>query len=95
MAKPVPAIRLIEDDFLSKDDRTSPVWQRLRERLQAMLAQKRIENDNPKLDHDSRQALLGHIELLKAFIALGKEPPTRVATVPRPTARPDYGAKYG
>lgn len=90
-----PLVRLVDEDFLSKETRGSPVWAEIEARLQKMLLKKRIDNDNPKLDRDATLVLRGHVEFLKAFLALGKEPPVRVATAARPTTRPDLGAKYG
>lgn len=86
---------LVAPNFLTEDERNSPVWQSVRTRLQDMLAKKRVDNDNPKLDRDATLVLRGHIELLKAFIALGNEPPPTVAPVARPRPRIDLGAKYG
>ena len=87
--------RLIADDFLTDDERNSAVWQSVRGRLEQMLAEKRIENDNPKLTPDNTLVLRGHIQLLKAFIALGRKPPEMVAAAARTGPRPDLGAKYG
>ena len=94
MTKPV-LIRLFEDSFLATEERTSPVWLSLKDRLEKKLADLRLQNDQPKLTDVETATLRGHIQCLKAVIALGNEPPPKVATAPRPTTRPDLGAKYG
>ncbi len=95
MSTPAPLKVLVAPGFLTEDERNSAVWKSVRVRLQDMLARKRIDNDNPKLDRDSTLVLRGHIELLKAFIALGNEPPPTVASGARLRPRVDLGAKYG
>lgn len=88
-------VRLIIDNFLTKDERTSPVWQSVRVHLERMLAKKRIDNDNPKLTDVQTATLRGHIQLLNAMLALGDEPPPVTAPNARPGPRIDLGAKYG
>lgn len=90
-----PIVRLVDEDFLTKEERTSPVWLSIKAKLQAKLEELRIKNDDAKLTDVETATLRGHLRMLKAFLALGNEPPVRVATAARPTARPDYGAKYG
>ena len=83
------------DFHLTDDERNSPVWESVRGHLERMLAQKRVENDNPKLTDVETATLRGHIQFLKAVLALGKKPPQMTAPAARPGPRPDYGAKYG
>lgn len=91
MSAPKPII----ESFLTQDERTSPVWQSVQTHLERMLAKKRIENDNPKLTDVETATLRGHINCLKAMLALGDKPPVMTASTARPGPRPDYGAKYG
>jgi hypothetical protein len=88
-------LKLIADDFLTEDERNSPVWESVRRHLERMLAAKRIDNDNPELTAEETATLRGHIACLKAFIALGKKPPPMTANTARSSPRHDYGAKYG
>lgn len=90
-----PPLKQILDNFLTDDERNSPVWQSVRGHLERMIARKRIENDNPKLTDVETATLRGHIECLKAMLALGRTPPPLTATVARPGPRPDLGARYG
>lgn len=89
------APRLVEDSFLTREERASPIWASVRNHLQRMLEEKRTANDNPKLTDVETATLRGHIQMLKAFIALGNEPPQSVAPDARPRPRIDLGAKYG
>lgn len=89
------APRLLEDSFLTREERTSPVWASVRNHLQRMLEEKRKENDNPKLTDVETAALRGHIQMLKAFLVLGTEPSKSMAPDARPRPRIDLGAKYG
>lgn len=92
----ITPVRLISDNFLTQDERTSPVWASVKVHLERMLAKKRVENDNPKLTAVETATLRGHIECLNAFLSLGHEPPPKIAAPSaRPGPRPDYGAKYG
>lgn len=88
-------LKQIIDNFLTKDERTSPVWQSVRGHLERMLVQKRRLNDNHKLTPVETAMLRGQIETLKAMLALGSEPPVMTAPSARPGARVDLGAKYG
>lgn len=90
-----PPPKLIADFFLTDDERTSPVWQSVKAHLERMLAAKRLENDNPKLTDVETATLRGQINLLKAFLALGKTPPPLAVPDARPRPRIDLGAKYG
>ena len=87
--------KLIIDDFLTEDERNSSVWQSVQRHLERILAKKRIENDSPKLTDVETATLRGHIAMLTAFLALGKKPPEMTVKAGPPTARPDYGARYG
>jgi hypothetical protein len=87
--------KLIVEFFLTDDERTSPVWESVRGHLERMLAKKRIENDNSELTDVETATLRGHIDCLKAFIALGRKPPQMTAPAARPSPRPDLGARYG
>lgn len=91
----IPPVKSITENFLTDDERTSPVWQSVQRHLERMLTKARIENDNPKLTDVETATLRGRIQLLTAFLALGKKPPETTATVARPRSRPDYGAQYG
>lgn len=82
-------------NFLTEDERTSPVWHSVRGHLERMLAKKRERNDNSKLTDVETATLRGHIECLKAFIALGSQPPMMTANNARPRPRGDLGARYG
>lgn len=88
-------LKLIIENFLTEEERTSAVWQSVKAHLERMLAKKRVENDNPLLTVVQSAALRGQIQTLKAMIALGSEPPTMTAPVARPAPRPDYGRQYG
>ncbi len=88
-------LKQIIESFLTDDERTSPVWQSVQGHLERMIAKKRIENDNPKLTDVETATLRGHIACLTAILALGKEPPPKVAPTARLRPRVDLGAKYG
>ena len=88
-------LKLIGDNFLTEDARTSPVWREVQDHLQRMLAKKRIENDNSKLTDVETATLRGHIQLLKAFVSLGAKPPAMTAPSGSAQPRPDYGKIYG
>ena len=91
----IAPVKLIADDFLTQEERNSPVWESVCKHLERMLAKRRIENDNPKLTDVETATLRGHIDCLKAMIALSRTPPPVTASAARPGPRPDYGAKYG
>lgn len=88
-------LKQIADNFLTQDERTSPVWQSVKGHLERMLAKRRIENDNPKLTSVETAMLRGQIQTLRAMIALGAEPPVMTAPLARPSPRQDLGALYG
>ena len=83
------------DFYLTYDERTSPVWMSVCAHIARMLDGKRNDLENPKLTEVETATLRGHIQCLKAVLALGKEPPPKVATDARPSPRTDLGAKYG
>ena len=83
------------DFYLTHDERTSPVWMSVCAHVTRMIEGKRTELENAKLTHVETATLRGHIESLRAIIALGKQPPPKVATDARPSPRTDLGAKYG
>ena len=87
-------VKLIVDFYLTTDERNSGTWQSLKAHFERMLAKKRIDNDNPKLTDVETATLRGHIDCLKAMIALGKTPPQMAATAARP-ARALTGARHG
>lgn len=60
---------------MSDGDRSSPTWVRLRAHLEEQLRIKRAQNDDSALDQFQTAKLRGHIESLKAIIALGDMPP--------------------
>ncbi len=88
-------VKLIIENFLTDDERTSPVWQSVRLHLERMLAKQRVANDNPNLTKKQTAMLRGHIQCLRAILALGAKPSSLAAPTARPSPRPDYGAKYG
>ena len=88
-------LKQIVDNFLTNDERTSPVWESVRGHLERMLARKRVENDNSKLTDVETATLRGHIQCLKAMLALGSKPPEMTANPGSLRARQDLGAKYG
>ena len=65
----------MEPFALSRGDKESMLWQRLREHIKARLQVLRLENDNPMPEHDRSQKL-GRIAELKALEALDHEPVT-------------------
>ncbi len=90
-----PILKTEIDFFLSKEERESPVWQSLKARLEKKLTSLREKNDDQKLTDMQTATLRGHIDCLKAVIALGNEPPPKVVPDARPQPRIDLGAKYG
>ena len=88
-------IMVIADFHLTDEERTSATWQSVQAHLERMLAKKRFDNDNPKLTDVETATLRGHIQCLKAILALSAKPPAMTAPSARPGPRPDYGAKYG
>lgn len=89
------APKVIADDFLTSEERNSPVWQSVCQHLQRLLEKKRQENDNSDLTETQTATLRGHISCLKAVIALGRNPPETVVPNARLGPRVDLGAKYG
>ena len=87
--------KLIVENFLTQDERTSAVWQSVKNHLERMLAKRRLENDNPKLTPVETAMLRGQIQTLRAMIALGDEPPVMTVPSARLGPRPDYGRQYG
>lgn len=90
-----PPLKQIIDNFLTQEERNSPVWVSVKGHLERMLAKRRIENDNPKLTPVETAMLRGQIQTLRAMIALGDTPPVMTAPNARPGPRIDLGAKYG
>lgn len=88
-------LKQIIDNFLTQEERTSPVWQSVCQHIDRMLAKKRVENDDPKLTDVETATLRGHIACLKSLRDLGKKPPEMTATSARPGSRRDLGAEYG
>jgi hypothetical protein len=64
-----------EPFILSDSERRNPLWLKLREHFAQMLANKRGNNDDPNLTEIKTAKIRGEINLLKAIIALGDEPP--------------------
>ena len=91
----IEPLKLIGDNFLTEDARASSAWREVQDHLQRMLAKKRIENDNPELTDVETATLRGHIQLLKAFLALGAKPPAMTAPPGSAQPRPDDGKLYG
>ena len=90
-----PPVKLIIENFLTDDERASGTWKSVQAHLERMLAKKRIENDSPNLTDVQTATLRGHIQCLRAIIALGQKPPQMTAPNARPGPRIDLGAKYG
>ena len=88
-------VKLIIDNFLTKEERMSGAWKSVRLHLDRLLSKRRLENDNSKLTDVETATLRGHISCLKAILALGNEPPEMTAPAARHGSRPDYGAEYG
>ena len=88
-------LKQILDFYLTDEERTSATWKSVQAHLERMLAKKRIENDNPKLTDVETATLRGHVQALKAILALGTKPPAMTAPDARPRPRIDLGAKYG
>ena len=61
-----------EPFYLSRGDRQTGLWLRLRDHLETKLASLRGRNDGP-LNERETATLRGHIECLKGIIALGTE----------------------
>lgn len=80
-------VRLIEENFLTQEERTSTTWRSVERHLQRMLDKKRLENDSPNLTAVETATLRGHIACLTAFLALGKTPPAMTAPMARPGPR--------
>ena len=91
----IAPLRKTADFHLSKEARTSPVWAEVLTHLNRMLDGKRTDLENPELTDVETATLRGHIQMLKAFIVLGNEPPPEVAPVARTRPRGDLGAMYG
>jgi hypothetical protein len=60
---------------LSRNERQSDIWLKLKRELNKRLEVQRAENDRP-LDTEATARVRGHIECLKAVLAMGDEPPT-------------------
>lgn len=60
---------------LTAGERSSPLWLKLSEHFTAMLANKRGKNDDINLTEQQTAAYRGEINLLRALIRLGEEPP--------------------
>ena len=75
VASVIPDDRPPDEFQLSGADKASSTWQRLRAEMQKRLDAKRAENDGPYDDAETAK-IRGHIECLKALIALGDDPPT-------------------
>lgn len=59
---------------LTDGDRRNPLWIKLKDHFEQELANKRGKNDG-ELDPIQTATIRGHIAFLKAFLALGTEPP--------------------
>ena len=78
---------LMLDAFLTKDERASLVWKSLRARFEKKLQDLRKHNDSANLTEAETARLRGHIQCLKALLALDADPPPQQARpVPNVTA---------
>lgn len=63
------------DFTLTRDDRATGLWTRLRGHLEEKLATARVKNDDETLTEQQTAALRGRINCLKALLALGTDRP--------------------
>lgn len=69
MSDPVPAFEL------SDGEKLNPLWVRLKAHFETRLQSLRIRNDSAKLTEAETASIRGHIQCLKAVIALGDDRP--------------------
>ena len=78
---------LLSDIVLTKDERSSALWQSLKMRFEKKLQDLRKQNDSANLTEAETARLRGHIQCIKALLALDADPPPRQAPmVPNVTA---------
>lgn len=59
---------------LSKTDRLSPIWQAVKDHLEARLMRLRLMNDNESLDAIQTAAIRGRIAEVKGLLSIGEDP---------------------
>lgn len=64
----------MSEPILTRQDRDSVAWLKIKVYLEARLAKKRIENDND-MDERARARLGGRIAEIKALLALDQDAP--------------------
>ena len=78
---------LLAGIVLTKEERSSALWQNLRARFENKLQDLRSRNDSANLTEAETARLRGHIECLKRIIAWDADPPPQQARpVPNVTA---------
>ena len=59
---------------LSKTDRLSPIWQAIKEHLEARLMRLRVTNENESLDAVQTASIRGRIAEVKGLLSIGEDP---------------------
>ncbi len=70
---------LLADMVLTKEERASALWQSLKKRFEIKLQDLRTRNDSANLTEAETARLRGHIQCLKACLALDADPPPQQA----------------
>ena len=59
---------------LSKTDRLSPIWQGVKDHLEARLMRLRVMNENESLDAVQTASIRGRIAEVKGLLSIGEDP---------------------
>ena len=59
---------------LSKTDRISPIWQVVKDHLEARLMRLRVMNENESLDAVQTASIRGRIAEVKGLLSIGEDP---------------------
>ncbi len=59
---------------LSKTDRLSPIWQVVKDHLEARLMRLRVMNENESLDAVQTASIRGRIAEVKGLLSIGEDP---------------------
>lgn len=59
---------------LSKTDRLSPIWQVVKDHLEARLLRLRVMNENESLDAVQTASIRGRIAEVKGLLSIGEDP---------------------
>lgn len=59
---------------LSKTDRLSPIWQVVKDHLEARLMRLRVMNENESLDAIQTASIRGRIAEVKGLLSIGEDP---------------------